>query len=432
MACKIKHSPATFYIRVRKTGLNGHFFATNGIIFYFRNMKRKETHWLIHGFALLHVAVTVLCSLMGIHDSLMLTALTMTLAGVICFRENLTVEITVMALILVNVIGFLLGNIGAMVLVEVLPPLWQHAISTFVVTEAIGWALYLFAHRFSPYGPADYEREQSWYKNAGWLVVSIALIFGLRVYTDLNYTGNFILDDSGAMMLLIVTIVISLIFMVNFAINMQQEASIQRTRRHQAEFRYMNLKNQVNPHFLFNSLNVLDSIVHDGTREEASEYIQRMAAMYRYLMKLEGKRLVPLSEEIAFTQTYLDLMHIRYPEGLITRDGASRQDLEGGYTVPCTLQLLVENAIKHNAISPEKPLMIASTSDGDSITIYNNRIPKITPPRATGIGLQYIRNQFRDIAGKEIFINESEDSFEVTIPIIRDISNDLQYEGTDH
>ena len=410
---------------------NGYFFATNGINVYFCLMHKQGLAWLIHGFALLHVAVTVLCTVLGIRDSLLLTALTMTMAGFICFRENLTVEITVMALILVNVIGFLLGNVGAMVL-DKLPPLWQHAISTFVVTEAIGWSLYLFAHRFSPYGPSGYEREQSWYENAGWLVTSIALIFGLRVYIDFKYTGNFILDNSGAVMLLIVTIVVSLIFMVNFAINMQQEASKQRTRRHQAEFRYMNLKNQVNPHFLFNSLNVLDSIVHDGTREEASEYIQRMAAMYRYLMKLEGKRLVPLSEEIAFTQTYLDLMHIRYPEGLITRDGASRQDLEGGYTVPCTLQLLVENAIKHNAISPEKPLMIASTSDGDSITIYNNRIPKITPPRATGIGLQYIRNQFRDIAGKEIFINESEDSFEVTIPIIRDISNDLQYEGTDH
>ena len=395
-------------------------------------MHNKGSAWLIHGFALLHVAVTVLCSLMGVRDSLLLTALTMTLAGFICFRENLTVEITVMALILVNVIGFLLGNVGAMVLVEVLPPLWQHAIATFVVTEIIGWALYLFAHRFSPYGPSGYEREQSWYKNAGWLVVSIALIFGVRVYTDAKYTGNFILDNSGAVMLLVVTVVVSLIFMVNFAINMQQEASKQRTRRHQAEFRYMNLKNKVSPHFLFNCLNVLDSIVHDGTRAEASEYIQKMAALYRYLMNQEGKRLVPLSEEITFTQTYLELMHIRYPEGLITHDGSRPQDIEGGYTVPCTLQLLVENAIKHNAISPEKPLVIASSIDGNAITITNNRIPKVTPVRATGIGLQYIRNQFRDIAGKEIYITESDDSFAVTIPIIRNFSNDTLYEGTDY
>ena len=394
-------------------------------------MHWKKTAWLIHGFALLHVAVTMLCTAMGVRDSLLLTALTMALTGVICFQENLTVEITVTALILVNVIGFLLGNIGAFVLEDLLPPIWHHAISTFLVTEGIGWGLYLFAHRFSPYGPAGYEREQSWYKHAGWLVIAIGLVFGIRVYTDLNFNGDSVLENSGVMVLLILTTVVSLILMVNFAINMQQEASKQRTRRHQAEFRYMNLKNQVNPHFLFNCLNVLDSIVQDGKREEASEYIQKMASLYRYMMNQEGKRLVALSDELEFTRTYRELMQIRYPEGLVILDRMRPTDLTG-YTVPCTLQLLVENAIKHNAIAPDKPLVITVTSDRQSITLTNNRIPKLTPSRNSGIGLQYIRNQFRDIAGKEIFITETEDSFSVTIPILREGVEETNHEGTDY
>lgn len=394
-------------------------------------MHWKKTAWLIHGFALLHVAVTMLCTAMGVRDSLLLTALTMALTGVICFQENLTVEITVTALILVNVIGFLLGNIGAFVLEDLLPPIWHHAISTFLVTEGIGWGLYLFAHRFSPYGPAGYEREQSWYKHAGWLVIAIGLVFGIRVYTDLNFTGDSVLENSGVMVLLILTTVVSLILMVNFAINMQQEASKQRTRRHQAEFRYMNLKNQVNPHFLFNCLNVLDSIVQDGKREEASEYIQKMASLYRYMMNQEGKRLVALSDELEFTRTYRELMQIRYPEGLVILDRMRPTHLTG-YTVPCTLQLLVENAIKHNAIAPDKPLVITVTSDRQSITLTNNRIPKLTPSRNSGIGLQYIRNQFRDIAGKEIFITETEDSFSVTIPILREGVEETNHEGTDY
>jgi hypothetical protein len=393
-------------------------------------MHWKKTAWLIHGFALLHVAVTMLCTAMGLRDSLLLTALTMALTGVICFQENLTVEITVTALILVNVIGFLLGNIGAFVLEDLLPPIWHHAISTFLVTEGIGWGLYLFAHRFSPYGPAGYEREQSWYKHAGWLVIAIGLVFGIRVYTDLNFNGDSVLENSGVMVLLILTTVVSLILMVNFAINMQQEASKQRTRRHQAEFRYMNLKNQVNPHFLFNCLNVLDSIVQDGKREEASEYIQKMASLYRYMMNQEGKRLVALSDELEFARTYRELMQIRYPEGLVILDRMRPTDLTG-YTVPCTLQLLVENAIKHNAIAPDKPLVITVTSDRQSITLTNNRIPKLTPSRNSGIGLQYIRNQFRDIAGKEIFITETEDTFSVTIPILRELEAS-NYEGTDY
>jgi LytS/YehU family sensor histidine kinase len=91
-----------------------------------------------------------------------------------------------------------------------------------------------------------------------------------------------------------------------------------------------------------------------------------------------------------------------------------------GYIVPCTLQLLVENAIKHNVISVQKPLVLTATTDGMSITISNNRIPKLTPVRSTGIGLQYIRNQYRDIAGLEIQIVETDDTFSVTIPLIRE------------
>ena len=379
-------------------------------------MPNKETSWIIHGFALLHVAVTAICTSAGIQDGLFLTALTMTLATILCFREDLTVEITVTALILVNIIGFVLGTLGAHLLVDTLAPVWQHSLSTFLVTEVLGWSLYIFAHRVSPGGAAGYEREQSWYKNAGWLVAAIALVFGIRIYINFSFAGSSLLDNSGAMLVLVLTAVVSLIFMVNFALMMQREASAQRTRRHQAEFRYMTLKHQVNPHFLFNSLNVLDSIVHDGTREEASEYIQKMATMYRYLMNQEGKRLVPLAEEIEFARTYRKLMQIRFPDGLIFKDLVG--DSPSGFIVPCTLQLLVENAIKHNTLSAEKPLTLTASTDGSSLTLSNNRIPKVAPVRSTGIGLQYIRNQYRDIAGAEITVIETADTFSVTIPIL--------------
>ena len=379
-------------------------------------MRIRPIDYIIHGFALVHVVVTMICTYLGIPDSLLLTALTMALAVVICFRENLTVEITVTALILVNIIGFVLGNTGAQIF-DALPPAWQHALPTFLVTEILGWSLFAFAHRVSPTGAAGYEREQSWYQNAGWLVFCIALVFGIRVYINTNFSSSSLMENSGAMLVLILTTVVSLVFMVNFAIQMQREVSKQRTRRHEAEFRYMALKHQVNPHFLFNSLNVLDSIVHDGTREEASEYIQKMAAVYRYLMKQEGKRLVPIQEEIEFASTYRKLMEIRFPEGLVMQESITQAQLTG-FVVPCSFQLLVENAIKHNAVSGAKPLVITATTDGHSVTISNNRIPKLTPVKNTGIGLQYIRNQYRDIAGAEIQVLDTPDLFSVTIPII--------------
>lgn len=383
-------------------------------------MKIRPIDWTIHGFALLHVLVNITCTLAGIPDSIFLTALTMAMAIVICYRENLTVEITVTALILVNILGFLLGNTGARVIDDILPPLWQHAFATFAVTEIMGWTLFAFAHRVNPSGAAGYEREESWYQNAGWLVICIALVFGIRVYINNHLPANFLIENSGATLVLVLTAVVSLLFMLNFALQQQREVSKQRTRRHEAEFRYMTLKHQVSPHFLFNSLNVLDSIVHDGTREEASDYIQKMAALYRYIMKNEGKRLVPLADEIDFARTYQQLMQIRFPECLVFNDLVGPVPPEG-WIVPCTLQLLVENAVKHNAVSAQNPLVITASTDGKSISVQNNLIPKLTPvANHTGIGLQYIRNQYRDIAGEEIEVLKTADSFSVTIPIIQE------------
>lgn len=383
-------------------------------------MRIKPIDWIIHGFALMHAATTILCTLSGMPDSMLLTLLTMALAVIICYRENLSVEITVTSLILVNTLGFILGNIGAQIPLDWMPDIWQHAVTTFSVTEVLGWALYFFAHRFSPGGAAGYEREQSWHRNAAWLVISIALVFGVRLYIEANYTGNLLIENSGALIVLVVTTLLCLIFMVNFALQMQREVSAQRSRRHQAEFSYMTLKNQINPHFLFNSLNVLDSIIQGGgSREEASEYVQKMASLYRYVLKQEGKRLVPLKEEIEFARTYQDLIRIRFPEGLAFQALFSEEELYG-YMVPGTLQLLIENAIKHNAISADNPLVVSAWIEDDAMVVKNNRIPKLSPVSSTGIGLQYIRNQYRDIAGKEILVQESADSFSVTIPIIRE------------
>ena len=379
-------------------------------------MIKIRTPWFIHGFALLHALTTIICSLLGTPDSMLLTVLTMTLAVIICRRGNLTVEISIISIILVNVLGFLLGNLGAQIVFDFLPPLWKHAITTFLVTELLGWALYGFAHSVFPLGASGYERSLSWKKNIGWLIAALIGIFGFRLYLDVAYHGD-LLQESGVIGLLVVVTLLALLYMVVFALRMQREASSQRTRRHQAEFSYMNLKNQVNPHFLFNSLNVLDSIVQEGSREEASTYIHKMASLYRYMMQHEGKRLVPVADEIAFASTYRDLIQIRFPEGLIIENHVGA-NVPHGYIVPCTLQLLLENATKHNAIGPEKPLTVALTTDGKSLTVTNNRIPRVSTSPSSGIGLQYVRNQYRDIAGAEIKVTETADSFVVTIPIL--------------
>ena len=223
-------------------------------------MKKTSVHGLIHGFALLHALTTLACTAAGIHDSLLLTALTMALAVIICRQENLTVEITVISLLLVNTLGFVLGNLTAIRLFRFLPDASGHALATFLVTEMLGWGLFAFAHAVMPDGAASYERRQSWHRNRLWLALAIVAVYGFRVYIDLTYRGDLFKDATAVGVLILVTAA-SLGYMLAIAVQMQREAGRQRSRRHQAEFNYMNLKNQVSPHFLFNSLNVLDSIV---------------------------------------------------------------------------------------------------------------------------------------------------------------------------
>ena len=385
-------------------------------------MKNMHTSWLIHGFALLHAVATISCTLLGFKDSLLLTLLTMAMTILICYKENLTVEITIASIVLVNILGFLLGNIAALFVFDQLPPIWQHSLSTAIVTELLGWGLFGFANLFPKGGSAEYERTQSWEKHKFLLAGAVAIIFGIRFFLADSYTGN-IFKDSGVVSLLVVVTVFAFTYMVTIAVRMQREATRQRTRRHQAEFRYMTLKHQVNPHFLFNSLNVLDSIVADGTREEASAYIHKMANVYRYLITQEGQTLVPLADEIEFAHNYRQLMEIRFPEGLVMIDNGTYQNPPEGFIVPCTLQLLIENAIKHNAFSADEPLVIEASTDGDTFTVKNTLHPKAYTKPSTGIGLQYIRNQYRDLAGAEIQVIMTDKHFIVTLPILPNPEN---------
>ena len=140
-------------------------------------MKRIRTGWLIHGFAALHVAVVVLCALLGWPDSLILTALTMFMTVVICLRRNLTVEFTAVCVVLVNIVGYLLGHVGAQIF-NFAPEIVNNILATFLTTELIGWALDLFARTW--YVPTG--EPGSWKENIVWLVFAVIAVFALRLF----------------------------------------------------------------------------------------------------------------------------------------------------------------------------------------------------------------------------------------------------------
>ena len=208
-----------------------------------------------------------------------------------------------------------------------------------------------------------------------------------------------------------------LVYMVNYAITAQNRMLKERGKANEAQYRYQILKRQLNPHFLFNSLNALDCLVCDEKTEQASTYIHKLAGIYRYMIKSEEEQLVALEEELQFVEKYVDLMNVRFPEGLQVKveipDG-----LVTKFILPCSLQLLIENATKHNVISAANPLVVTISADNDTISVTNNIIPKVTQVSSTGLGQKYIRQQYQNLCGKEIAISQNGKEYKVVLPLI--------------
>lgn len=182
---------------------------------------------------------------------------------------------------------------------------------------------------------------------------------------------------------------------------------------------YEALKNQVNPHFLFNSLNALTTLIAED-QELAIEFVQRIANVYRYVLQNKDKELVNLNEEVQFIKAFLFLQKIRFGENLIVN--LEIPDCIDSYLIaPLSLQMLVENAIKHNIISHEKPLYINIIFDcGTQLIVKNNIQKKISPNGSTGIGLKNIIERYRLLMNKVVTISEINNEFVVCIPLIKE------------
>ena len=135
------------------------------------------------------------------------------------------------------------------------------------------------------------------------------------------------------------------------------------------------------------------------------------------MIKSEDEEVVPLRDELSFVGQYVDLLRIRFPEGFnIEMD--IPEEMMGSFVLPCSIQLLIENATKHNAVNTEKPLTIKVATDNNHIRVTNNINPKVGRVESTGLGLKYLRQQYLDICGKNILIEHTDETFSVTLPLI--------------
>jgi len=212
-------------------------------------------------------------------------------------------------------------------------------------------------------------------------------------------------------------IVISLLHVYSYYSRKQEKAlNLEIGKKNRARYQYQQLKNQLNPHFLFNSLNVLDYLIYTD-QQRASDFVRKLSSVYRYLLRKEDLPVVTIREEVDFVNLYVDLLRERFSDGLSIEIRIDKE-FEDYCIVPGGLQMLVENAIKHNIISVETPLKIEVFIENNMIAVRNNLQLRFTTIDSSGVGLSNIKGQYMFLFRKNIKIISAENYFEVQLPLI--------------
>ena len=177
------------------------------------------------------------------------------------------------------------------------------------------------------------------------------------------------------------------------------------------------LRNQAQPHFLFNSLNTLRDIIEENSKEQAKEFVDKLSDVYRYLLDSGNANLIELADELRFAKAYIHIQSERFGDNLILNWLVPDSALQL-HIVPMSLQLLLENAIKHNVVSKAKPLSITVEVNNEHLIVQNILQPKSTQLPSTGVGLQNIRKRYDLMTNQEIEISNNGAQFTVVIPLL--------------
>jgi two-component system LytT family sensor kinase len=183
-----------------------------------------------------------------------------------------------------------------------------------------------------------------------------------------------------------------------------------------ANAQFESLKNQLDPHFLFNSLNVLSALI-DENPKQAQKFTASMSKIYRYVLEQKDKELVTVEDELEFAKTYCDLLKTRFEDSVDFEFNVKKEEYRK-FVVPLSLQLLLENCIKHNFATSSKPLIIKIFSENDTLCIENNLQVREQIKESSGIGLPNIVQRYSLLTKRNVFIEKSDDYFKVKLPVL--------------
>jgi two-component system LytT family sensor kinase len=249
-------------------------------------------------------------------------------------------------------------------------------------------------------------------------VMLIILLF--HWFHVLGYTLNTEHLKYGYMIGLATNIVFESLWEVIYIIDKYREAAAEKEMIEQMQLRqeFDNLKEKVNPHFLFNSFNTLSSLISED-KDQAEKFLDELSKVYRYLLRNNESGMSTVGQEVAFIRSYSRLLETRYGDGyrmvLSIDPGCIDREIPS-----LSLQLLVENAVKHNVVSKVQPITVHIYTNTDGYIVVENNLNKKARlvQESTGIGLANIREKYRLLNRDDILVEETADTFTVSLPMI--------------
>lgn len=215
-----------------------------------------------------------------------------------------------------------------------------------------------------------------------------------------------------------IAIVVTLIFygVYYYKYHKEKQVKEQKIIAGTASARFDALKNQLDPHFLFNSLNVLTSLI-DEDPNQAQKFTTSLSKVYRYVLEQKNKDLVTVDEELNFARTYVRLLKMRFEDSIVF-DIPEKSTIPEAKIVPLSLQLLLENAVKHNVVTATKPLHIKVSEEHGMLVVSNNLQEKQVVKKSSGVGLQNIRQRYDILTDREVIIEKKAAEFSVKLPML--------------
>ncbi|SOD81708.1 sensor histidine kinase [Spirosoma fluviale] len=310
---------------------------------------------------------------------------------------------------------------------------WQVQTLLFIMSFIMLNLVWIFHYQFNEWlnQRMPFEKNVRWrivvQLLGGWTIVKtvavvagyfIALRFFPPALTLLNKFGFIIIG----MMIFLVNTIICLGFIASHLLRRWQENALRTAQleKEKVQVQLDSLKNQVSPHFLFNSLSSLDSLIDDNP-VLARQFLQQLSKVFRYVLQHKEKALVPLETELAFIKNYISLLHTRFDGAFVVKCEVNAGAMEQ-LIVPVTLQILIENAIKHNVISEARPLTITMSSKDGYLSVTNPLQRKRQVETSNRQGLENLKLLYSFLSQKSVEVIETDALFQVRLPLI-DIAN---------